>query len=211
MAELLDDLPPREALVKVARDFHARGWMVGTAGNLSAREDREHIWITASGKPKGRLDTRDFLLVRVDDGEVVDPLRSDNTPSAETAIHRALYRRFPETRACLHVHSVGACLADAKLPADTAELPLPALEMIKGFDIWEERPAVALPLFENALEVRRIAEAIEARFATAPPRVSALMVRGHGVTVWGASLEQAYNRLECLEFLLACAANTPGP
>jgi len=49
---LLDDLPPRAALVEIARDFHARGWMAGTAGNLSAREDDEHFWITASGRPK---------------------------------------------------------------------------------------------------------------------------------------------------------------
>ena len=56
MANSLDELHPRAALVEIARDFHARGWMAGTAGNLSAREDENHFWITASGKPKGRLD-----------------------------------------------------------------------------------------------------------------------------------------------------------
>ena len=64
MANSLDELHPRAALVMIACDFHARGWMAGTAGNLSAREDDNHFWITASGKPKGRLDERDFLLVR---------------------------------------------------------------------------------------------------------------------------------------------------
>ena len=39
MAKTLNDLPPRAALVEIARDFHARGWMSGTAGNLSVRAD----------------------------------------------------------------------------------------------------------------------------------------------------------------------------
>jgi ribulose-5-phosphate 4-epimerase/fuculose-1-phosphate aldolase len=36
VARTLDDLPPRTALTEIAHDFHARGWMLGTAGNLSA-------------------------------------------------------------------------------------------------------------------------------------------------------------------------------
>ena len=39
MVMSLNDLPPRTALVKIARDFHGRGWMAGIAGNLSVRED----------------------------------------------------------------------------------------------------------------------------------------------------------------------------
>ena len=39
-----------------------------------------------------------------------------------------------------------------------------------------------------------------------PPPLSALMVRGHGATVWGAGLQQAYNRFECLEFILSYLA-----
>ncbi|MEK6551542.1 MAG: class II aldolase/adducin family protein, partial [Pseudomonadota bacterium] len=114
MASTLDDLPPRAALVEIARDFHARGWMAGTAGNLSAREDDGHFWITASGKPKGRLDENDFLLVRVKDGAVVEKRVATDKPSAETTIHAALYRRFPEARAVLHGHSVEAMLAASR-------------------------------------------------------------------------------------------------
>ena len=102
MAQTLNDLPLRSALVEIARDFHARGWMAGTAGNLSVREDDNHFWITASGMPKGRLQETDFLLVRVKDGEVVERVRPDNKPSAETSIHRAIYAQFPAARACLH-------------------------------------------------------------------------------------------------------------
>jgi methylthioribulose-1-phosphate dehydratase len=202
LAALLDDQPPRAALAEIARDFHARGWMAGTAGNLAARADDEHFWITASGKPKGRLDELDFLLVRVSDGEVVERVRPENKPSAETAIHRVLYARFPEARACLHGHVVEAAIAAERAKKGATGLRLPAIEMIKGFDIWQQNPKVDLPLFANHLDVAKIAADIDKRFKKSKPAVSALMVRGHGPTVWGAGLQEAYNRFEILEFLL---------
>lgn len=180
--------------------------MPGTAGNLSARDDDGHFWITASGKAKGRLRERDFLLIAVGDGAIRERMQAADKPSAETAIHRSVYRSFPEARACLHVHSVDACLAAARAPSSAGALALPPLEMLKGFDIWEQAPQVDLPLFANLLDVSAIAEDIEARFRAQPPALSALMIRDHGITVWGTSIEQAYNRVECLEFLLSYLA-----
>lgn len=198
----------RSALVEIARDFHARGWMAGTAGNLSAKDDDASFWITASGRPKGRLSEDDFLLISIAAGEVVERLATHSKPSAETAIHCAIYRAFPKARACLHVHSVDACLAAARAPSSASVLALPALEMIKGLDIWEDAPQVGLPLFENFLDVAKIAQAISARFEIHAPQVPALMVHGHGVTVWGESLQQAYNRVEVIEFLLSYIARS---
>lgn len=206
MARSLDDLGARAALVDIARDFHARGWMAGTAGNLSARDDEHHFWITASGKPKGVLDEGDFLLIRIADGAVLENARAQNTPSAETAIHRMLYQLFPRARACLHGHSVAACLAADRAGAKAKSLRLPALEMLKGFDIWEEKPKVELPLFANTLDVDKIAHAIDKRFRKKLPRLDALLIRGHGATVWGRGLQEAYNRFEILDFLLRYVA-----
>lgn len=188
----------------MARDFHARGWMPGSAGNLSARTaaDADHLWITASGRAKGRLAASDFVCVAIQDGAVLKRHAESDKPSAETSIHCALYRLFPHTTACLHVHSMAACLATAGLQAGTAGLALPPLEILKGLGIWEESPRVDLPLFENAGQVTAIASAIQQRFSTQPPALAALLVRDHGVTVWGDSLQQAYNHLECIEFVL---------
>ena len=203
MALSLDDMPPRAALCEIARDFHARGWMSGTAGNLSARADAESFWITASGKPKGRLDSDDFLLMDLD-GRVLEQTRAGDKPSAESGIHAAIYRLFPAAGACLHGHSVDAALVASGMQAE--RLPLPPLEMLKGFDIWEQAPKVELPVFENYLDVGKIAAAIEERFRRQPPPLSALLVKQHGITVWGKGLMQAYNRFECLELVLSYVA-----
>jgi methylthioribulose-1-phosphate dehydratase len=212
MPHSFDDLDPRSALTEIARDFHRRGWMAGTAGNLSARDQQNpaSFWITASGLPKGRLDETNFLRIDLGEERVLERFQEQAKPSAETAIHRVIYQLFPQVNACLHVHSVDACLAVAQCPADRGELPLPALEMIKGLDIWEEHPAVALPLFANLPDVPAIAAQIRQRFTATPPILPALMIHNHGATVWGRSPQEAYNRVEIVEFIMSYLSRSQG-
>lgn len=206
MAFTYDDLDTRKALAGIAAEFYARGWMPGTAGNLSARAGDAQFWITASGLPKGKLDEQDFILIESEGGSVVERQRAGQKPSAETSIHRAIYRLFPDARACFHVHSVDACLALSRAAAGKAAIRLPALEVIKAFDIWEQDPTVELDLFANWLDVPVIANEIETRYRAAAPRISALAIRDHGITVWGNSLQAAFNRTEVLEFIMSYMA-----
>ena len=58
----------------VGREFHARGWSLGTSSNYSVVLDRDplELLITASGKDKSALGPDDF--VRVDaSGRLIDP------------------------------------------------------------------------------------------------------------------------------------------
>lgn len=212
MALDYDQQPVQLALASIAQDFHRRGWMPGTAGNLSARDtDQEQsFWITASGQAKGQLAQTDFLKVATEDGSVITQLDPNSKPSAETSIHQAIYRLFPEARACFHVHSIDACLACEHAGASgQQDMRLPPLEVIKGLGIWQQDPEVDLPLFENTLDVPRIAAAIEQRFAQTPPQIPALMIHRHGITVWGESLQQTYNRVEIVEFIMSYIARSP--
>ena len=204
MSNCLNTLSPQAALCYCAKSFYDRGWMLGTAGNLSSRSDNEHFYITASGHPKGQLSESDFVLASVDN-ENYDDLGTNNKPSAETSIHQVIYRLYPEAKACFHVHSVDACFATCNA---IEEFALPNLEMIKGFDIWKETPNINLPVFDNYLEVPKISEEIEKRFSQKKPALDALMIKNHGVTVWGASIQQAFNRVEILEFILSYAARS---
>ena len=210
MATLWDEREPRAALAEIARHFHARGWMAGTAGNLSVRNtEGTSFWITASGYPKGQLTPDDFVKVTVADGQVVETCKPHDRPSAETSIHQVIYRHDPTARAALHVHSIAAVLAvERHAPTNATALALPALEMIKGMGIWDEAPHVALPLFENWRDVPAIAREIERLFDPTTPTLSALMIRRHGITVWGTSLQQAYDRIEIMEYILDYLSRT---
>jgi methylthioribulose-1-phosphate dehydratase len=189
---------PRPTLIAAASHFYQLGWMVGTAGNLSARMPDGSFWITASGRNKGQLIMDDFIRI-APDGTVMEQPSPDVRPSAETSIHQAIYSLFPEARACYHVHSIEANLVSHFTDGDS--LPLPPLEMLKGFGVWEENPKVAMPVFANHLEVPRIASDIKERFKAVPPSISALLIQNHGVTVWASSLEGARNYLEIAEYI----------
>ena len=106
----------------------------------------------------------------------------------------------------MHGHIVEAVVAADRAKQGAKSFRLPAIEMLKGFDIWQQNPKVDLPLFENILDVARIAAEVEKRFRKKTPPLTALMVRAHGPTVWGKSLQEAYNRFEILDFLLRYAA-----
>jgi methylthioribulose-1-phosphate dehydratase len=189
---------PRDLLADAARLFYGRGWMMGTAGNLSLRQPDGSFWITASGKLKGRLQREDFLRVAAG-GEVLERGRPEDRPSAETSLHDAIYRLFPEAGACFHIHSIPGNVA-ARL-AEGGALRLPPLEMIKGFGIGDEEPAVELAVFPNHAHVPRIAGEMAARFAAAPPRVPGFLIRDHGLTAWGRDADAALNHVELFEYL----------
>lgn len=189
---------PRPTLIAAAGHFYQLGWMVGTAGNLSARLPNGSFWITASGRHKGLLSTGDFIRL-APDGTVLEQPTPDVRPSAETSIHQAIYSLFPEAQACYHVHSIEANLVSHFTTGDS--LSLPPLEMLKGFGVWEENPKVVMPVFANHLEVPRIAGDIYKRFQAVPPSINALLIRNHGVTVWASSPDGARNNLEIAEYI----------
>ena len=187
----------RNDLINAAKYFHDRGWMWGTAGNLSARDTDSNYWVTASGKSKGELTSHDFIKMQMDG--TWEPTQSGNKPSAETSIHHAIYSLFPDAKACYHVHSVEANLVSNFTPEDTIELP--PLEMVKGLGIWDENPTCKLPLFANHLSVPKIAADITDRFSQLPPTIPALLIRNHGITVWANSTQQARNSIEIIEYI----------
>jgi methylthioribulose-1-phosphate dehydratase len=189
---------PRPTLITAAGHFYQRGWMVGTAGNLSARMPDGSFWITASGRNKGQLYLGDFVRI-APNGTVLEQPSPDSRPSAETSIHQVIYSLFPDAQACYHVHSIEANLVSHFTDGDT--LPLPPLEMLKGLGVWEEHPQVVVPVFANYLEVPRIASDIREYFKAASSSMSVLLIRNHGVTVWASSPETAYNYLEIAEYI----------
>src|SRR5688500_8544593 len=86
-----------EGWVSVARGFYARGWLMGTSGNLSAVVEREplRLAITASGVDKGELKHEQVLLID-EDVRVLRGARSrpgfmskPNAKSRSTAKHRS--------------------------------------------------------------------------------------------------------------------------
>jgi methylthioribulose-1-phosphate dehydratase len=189
----------RESLVATSRDLYLRGWMDGTSGNLSVRCGDDTVLVTASGCSKGELEPDDTVLVGTKDGAAL--LDGTARPSAETSIHVALYRLLPDCGAVVHAHPPYATVvaSGGSLGAVDA-IELSDFELIKG--LGAPRPDRAtIPVFPNWPDVPRIAADITRCLDDGRAHAPALLIAHHGATTWGATLEQARNRLECLEAL----------
>lgn len=181
--------------------------MYATAGNLSARTG-DTFWITASGKHKGELTDKDFVCVSVNDGSLVSA-SGGLKPSAETSIHQVVYSQIPDAGAALHVHTLDSNLLEFGIGKEEGfrDIPLPPIEIIKAFGIWDEKPNLKFPVFYNHTLVPTIASEIKRYIETKGiPQVPFLLIEGHGPTVWGKSVAEANKHLEAVHFLLQVMA-----
>ncbi|MFT7518017.1 MAG: methylthioribulose-1-phosphate dehydratase [Kiritimatiellia bacterium] len=188
----------RDELAEVAATFYHRGWMHGTSGNLSARLPDGTFWVTASGVAKGHM-TRDQFLRMTVDGEILERMHDGVHPSAETSLHQATYAMDSSAGACLHVHTIEANLLTRM--GDPYLLPLAPIEMIKGFGVWEFEPRMGVQIFDNVLHVRDIAVAMAERWRDEKPEVPVVLIRDHGMSVWGKDLQEAVNRVEVAQYV----------
>jgi methylthioribulose-1-phosphate dehydratase len=185
-----------EAIIAVGRAFDARGWAPATSGNYSVRLNDGSFAVTVSGWHKGRL-TPDGVM-RVDAaGTSLDGKR----PSAETALHLSLYRRFPEVGAVLHSHSPQAVALSRALGGNWT---IRSHELAKAFPGMTTHDAeIAVPIVENSQDMAEIEAAIAPYLAQEIPP-PAYLIRGHGLYGWGRDIAEAERVIEAAEWLAAC-------
>ncbi|MFD3506461.1 S-methyl-5-thioribose-1-phosphate isomerase [Nocardia sp. NPDC058666] len=193
-----------QAIAATARQLYGRGWMPGTAGNISVRIDDDAL-ITASGLSKGELSERDTVLVSIED-TTARPGQS-RKPSAETSIHTAVYRTRP-AGAVVHVHSPFATtLATTAAQDSVTTLRINGFELLKGFGLADPS-TLEIPVFPNWPHVPRIGTDIETYLRENPDAPPILFITAHGITTWGDTLAQARDRAECLEALCELITRT---
>ena len=186
----------RAGIIAVGQRLDARGWAPATAGNYSARLE-DGFAVTASGWHKGRL-TEAGILELDAAGEVV----GDGRPSAETQLHLAIYRKFPDTGAVLHGHSPQA-VGLTRAFRDRREWRFAGHEMLKVFPGHTTHEAeVALPIVDNSQDMDVIEAAIAPALAR-PGAIPAYLIRDHGLYTWGKDLDEAERVLEAIEWLIA--------
>jgi len=188
-----------EAMIRDARTFYEHGWLMGTSGNLSVRDNEDHFTITASGKDKGRLTHADFLRCGLD-GKPSEPTK--NRPSAETLVHCVIYELFPHAGAIYHVHDPFAALCSAR-DHDQGYTELSGVEMIKGLDIWDPDAKIRIPILPNHAHIPTLAQATREYLEAEPERwpVPCVNILRHGVYAWGKDPFEAKRHLETLAYL----------
>ena len=164
----------RALLVQLASSLFARGYSVGTAGNISARVGGGYL-MTPTNSSLGRLDAA--RLSKLD-------------ASKEVFMHRAMYAARPGAGAVIHLHSTMAT-AIACVAAEGEQAPIPPLTPY--FVMRAGRTMPVVPYFrpgDPAMEPAIRAAAKDAR---------AVLLANHGPVVSAATLLDAVYAAEEIE------------
>jgi len=170
-------------LCQTAQSFYDRGYAFGSTGNLSIR-DGDGIWITPTGKPLHNLTPDRLAHVSLD-----GTLRSETRPSKELPFHLGIYRRRPDARAIVHLHSTYS-VALSCLPKITEANPMPALT---PYFFMRVAPLGIVPYFRPGSA--ELARAVEDK----APGHNCLLLRNHGLITIGGEWNEAVDRAEELE------------
>ena len=185
-------------LTAIGREFHGRGWALGTSGNYSAilKERPLRLLITSSGLDKSAVTERDFL--EIDGAGKV--LAGKGKPSAETFLHLAVARKR-KVGCILHTHSVWSTLLSERYASDGG-FAISGYEMLKGLEgVRTHQHREWIPIFANAQEIPDLAARVE-EVLDREKDAHGFLLGGHGLYTWGADVEQARRHVEIFEFLL---------
>lgn len=187
-----------QQMVEIGRDFHHRGWVLGTSGNFSAVVGRNplRLAVTRSGVDKSSLTPAQVLEVGAE-GQV---LAGDGYPSAETRLHVTIVGAM-EAGAVLHTHSVWSNLLSERHGREGG-VRLEGHEMLKGLRGVETHLHTEwIPVLENSQDYQALSQNV-AETLKWYPECHGFLLRRHGLYSWGDDLAEAKRHIEILEYLL---------
>ena len=186
-------------IADAGRELAALGWTPATSSNFSMRADATRVAVTISGRDKGRLSETDIMLVDLQGNAV----GTDARPSAETALHTQIYRRYADAQAVLHTHSRNQTVA-SRLYAAAGVLRLEGYELQKAISGYTTHESVLdVPVFPNTQDMDELVARVDA-WIDSGKSLHGYLIDGHGIYTWGRSMAEAKRHLEAFEFLLAC-------
>ncbi len=161
-----------------------KGYIAGSAGNLSIKRDDNHILCTPTHANLGALKPGALSVITLD-GERLE----GEKPTKEVAFHQAIYKKYAQAKAIIHLHST-------YLTALSCLNNLDPKNVIKAFTPYVVMRLGNIPLIPY---FRPGSPQIVAAIDTLPNEISGFLMANHGVTVFGENMKEACHKFEELE------------
>ena len=202
-----DPLHPANHISSLCKHFYGLGWVTGTGGGTSIRRG-PHIYLAPSGVQKELIKPSDIFVL---DYESREYLRKPPVlkPSACTPLFLAAFDRG--AGCCIHTHSAAAVLVTLLVEKDAKDcgqnvadrcFEIEEIEQIKGIARGRSKPGMlgyfdrlVVPIIENTAHEEDLTSSLEVAMEKYPDAY-AILVRRHGVYVWGDSVEKAKTQAE---------------
>ena len=175
----MNETSARNMLLNICKLLYERKITISAGGNMSVRLE-DSILITPSGRNKGLLRASDMINVSMD-GKVI----GSGKPSIETMMHLALYNSNPHINAIVHCHPLYCTILAVRGEKVKSDLTP------EGVLLLGDVPMVGY--FTPGSQELVDAVAVNASSM-------AMIMERHGAITQGTTLEEAFNRMEELEF-----------
>jgi methylthioribulose-1-phosphate dehydratase len=190
---------PKHMIVELCRQMYGLGWATGTGGGISIRENGR-VYMAPSGVQKERIAEDDIYELDEAGNVLAGPTRPGLKPSECSPLFYNAFR-LRDAGAVLHSHSLNAMLCTLLF---REHFECTEIEMIKGLTGHGYYDRVQVPIIDNTARecdlADRMAAAIEAY-----PKSNAVLVRRHGVYIWGRDWSHAKAQAECYHYLFEAA------
>ncbi|PTB43079.1 Methylthioribulose-1-phosphate dehydratase [Trichoderma asperellum] len=208
---------PANLIPSLCAKFWTLGWVTGTGGGCSIR-DGNLVYLAPSGVQKELMKPADIYVLSLKDQEPSlkqrTYLRSPPVykPSQCTPLFLAAFTRRG-AGCCIHTHSHWAVLVTLLLEAkgNSRVFEINNIEQIKGFGKGFGKAGnlgyhdtLRIPVIENTPHEEDLTEYLEAAMEQYPDTY-AVLVRRHGVYVWGDNVHKAKTQCESLDYLFQLA------
>ena len=199
MAQIqLSDFDIRQLICDLCRQFYKMGWVTGTGGGLSIRQG-DQIYMAPSGVQKERLTPSDLFVLN-DKGKVIEAPKQDLKISECHPLFMNAYQ-LRSAGAVLHSHSLHAMAVTLIYDHVFQIANLEMMKGIQGVSVFETHE---VPIIQNTAREADLAHAMATAIKNFP-KSQAVLVRGHGVYVWGRDWIQAKTQAEAYDYLFAAA------
>lgn len=221
-----DPSHPANLISTLCAHFYTLGWVTGTGGGMSVR-DASIVYLAPTGVQKEKIRPTDIFVLDWAEKEYprdgaghrishhdLPYLRRPRElrASACTPLFLASYR-LKSASCCIHTHSQWAVLVTLLIEStpnrDVFEIE--QIEQIKGIPKGRGKAGnlgyhdrLRVPIIENTALEENLTDSLEAAMQ-AWPDTYAVLVRRHGIYVWGDNVAQAKTICESLDYLFRLA------
>ncbi|KAK9284519.1 hypothetical protein L1049_023694 [Liquidambar formosana] len=164
-------------------------------------------WVSGTGVQKERMVPEDMYVLSAD-GFILStpPLKPYPHKLPKCTDCAPLFMKAFEmcnAGAVIHSHGMESCLVTMIQPF-SKEFRITHMEMIKGIQGHGYYDELVVPIIENTAHEGELTESLTEAI-TAYPKTTAVLVRNHGVYIWGDSWISAKTQAECYHYLFDAA------
>ncbi|XP_077226772.1 haloacid dehalogenase-like hydrolase family protein isoform X3 [Tasmannia lanceolata] len=198
----------------LCRQFYTLGWVSGTGGSITIKvhddsipKPQQLIVMSPSGVQKERMVPEDMYVLSSSGSILFSPSPKPYPHKHPKCTDCApLFMKAYQMRnagAVIHSHGMESCLITMINPL-SKQFRITHMEMIKGIQGHGYHDELVVPIIENTAHEGELTASLTEAIA-AYPKATAVLVRNHGVYIWGDSWISAKTQAECYHYLFDAA------